>query len=97
MKKIKPTNSNILIEVTIEAKVGEIHIPEESRKAGMKGEIEGKVLAVGPKALHVKEGHRVLFYKHKFTSYDAQKFKMEGEGDVWGVLLREEDLIAILE
>ena len=94
MKSYKPTLDRCLIKIYLPKKVGEIHLPEESRKQQQRGSLKGKILKAGPKAEHVKEGDTVLFHKHLATSYDSHTIK---EGDDLHVIIKESDLLCIME
>ncbi len=94
--KIRPLQDRILVErVEEETKTaGGIIIPDTAKEKPQ----EGKVLAVGPgrvtddgkiQPLDVKKGDRVLFGK-----YAGTEVNVDGEERL---LIREEDVLAILE
>ena len=91
---VKPLNDRVLIKrVEAEEKTaGGLFIPDTAKDKPQ----EGVVVAVGPgklekgerHALSVKEGERVLFSK-----YGGTEVKVNGEEHI---LLREEDIYAVL-
>ena len=94
--KIKPLNDRILVvRITEEEKTsGGIIIPDTAKEKPQ----EGKVIAVGPGkvtetgeriSLEVKKGNRVLFGK-----YAGNEIKLD---DVEHLIMREDDILAILE
>ena len=97
MRRIKPTRKNVYIELVLPEKIGDIYLPQESKKQVMKGTLMGNVVEVGPEVTDVSKGDRVLFYKHLFTSYDAQKFKRHIGDSTWGLLISELNILGVME
>ena len=94
MEDIKPIRDAVLVEVEVAEKIGDIYIPEESRKGAMKGTLWGHVKAVGHEVRDLLPGDTVLFYKHQFTAYDAHKVHLGG--NLYGFCLLEKDVLAKL-
>lgn len=94
MKKIKPLSDHILVQrVESLSQKGGIYIPETAKEKPQ----EAKVIAVGPGkvedgkriAPEVKVGDNVLITKYGGTeiTYNDEKY----------IILREEDIIAIID
>jgi chaperonin GroES len=94
---LKPLGDRVVIEreVAKETTAGGIVLPDTAKDKPQKG----KVLAVGEgrltkdgkrRELQVKPGEHVLF-----TSYAGEEFKLEGDKKV--LLMREEDILAVIE
>jgi chaperonin GroES len=97
MMKITPLHDRLVIKrfEAEEKTAGGILLPDTAKNKPQKG----KVLAVGPgklgkdgkhRPLQVKEGDVVLF-----TNWAGDEFKGSGGEDV--LLMREEDVLAVLE
>ena len=96
MKKIRPLQDRILVKrlEEHEAKKGGIIIPDTAKEKPQEGKViaagNGKVTEDGKKIpLDVKAGDRILFGK-----YSGSEVKIE---DKEYLILREEDVLAILE
>ena len=94
--KIRPLHDRILVERLEEGEVkkGGIIIPDTAKEKPQEGKViaagNGKVTEDGKKiALDVKAGDRILFGK-----YSGSEVKIE---DKEYLILREEDVLAILE
>jgi len=94
--KIRPLHDRILVERVEEAEVkkGGIIIPDTAKEKPQEGKViaagNGKVSEDGKKIpLDVKAGDRILFGK-----YSGSEVKIE---DKEYLILREEDVLAILE
>jgi chaperonin GroES len=96
MVKIRPLYDRVLVRRldSQERTTGGLFIPDTAKEKP----VEAKVIAVGQgrvlddgkiRKLDVKEGDRVLFAK-----YSGNEIKLEGEDHL---ILREEDLLAVLE
>ena len=94
--KIRPLYDRVLVRRldSQERTTGGLFIPDTAKEKP----VEAKVIAVGQgrvlddgkiRKLDVKEGDRVLFAK-----YSGNEIKLEGEDHL---ILREEDLLAVLE
>jgi chaperonin GroES len=95
-KKIRPLHDRILVnrEEEGEEKIGGIIIPDTAKEKPQRGTVEavgaGKIAEDGKRiALDVKKGDRILFGK-----YSGNEVKIEGDDYL---ILREEDVLAILE
>src|SRR5438093_5840490 len=96
MKKIRPLHDRVLVkrEEEGEEKIGGIIIPDTAKEKPQRATVEavgaGKVDENGKRiALDVKKGDRILFGK-----YSGNEVKIDGEDYL---ILREEDILAILE
>jgi chaperonin GroES len=96
MKKIRPLHDRILVkrEEEGEEKVGGIIIPDTAKEKPQRGTVEaagaGKIDDSGKRIpLDVKKGDRILFGK-----YSGNEVKIDGDDYL---ILREEDVLAILE
>ncbi|MFY9586141.1 MAG: co-chaperone GroES [Actinomycetota bacterium] len=96
MKKIRPLHDRILVkrEDEGEEKIGGIIIPDTAKEKPQRGKVEavgaGKIADDGKRIpLDVKSGDRILFGK-----YSGNEVKIDGEDYL---ILREEDVLAILE
>ncbi len=94
--KIRPLHDRILVKRVDEQEVrrGGIIIPDTAKEKPQEGKVvaagNGKVTEEGKKiALDVKAGDRILFGK-----YSGNEVKIEDEEYV---IMREEDVLAILE
>jgi chaperonin GroES len=94
--KIRPLHDRILVKRVEEQEVrrGGIIIPDTAKEKPQEGKVvavgNGKVTDEGKKiALDVKTGDRILFGK-----YSGNEVKIEDEEYV---IMREEDVLAILE
>ena len=94
--KIRPLHDRILVKRVEEQEVrrGGIIIPDSAKEKPQEGKVvavgNGKVTDDGKKiALDVKTGDRILFGK-----YSGNEVKIEDEEYV---IMREEDILAILE
>jgi chaperonin GroES len=94
--KIRPLHDRILVKRVEEQEVrrGGIIIPDTAKEKPQEGKVvavgNGKVTEEGKKiALDVKAGDRILFGK-----YSGNEVKIEDEEYV---IMREEDVLAILE
>ncbi len=94
--KIRPLYDRVLVRrlESQEKTAGGLFIPDTAKEKP----VEAKVIAVGAgrigddgkvRKLEVKEGDRVLFAK-----YSGNEIKLNGEDHL---ILREEDLLAVLE
>lgn len=91
---IKPLNDNVLLEkLPSEKKVGSIILTKEEKSANV-----ATVIAVGPGALDkegtrvplsVKPGQRAIYREYSGTDYEEEGHKY--------ILLREEDILAIID
>ena len=96
MKKIRPLHDRILVkrEDEGEEKIGGIIIPDTAKEKPQRGTVEaagaGKIDDNGKRIpLDVKKGDRILFGK-----YSGNEVKIDGDDYL---ILREEDVLAILE
>src|SRR5687767_1681863 len=94
--KVRPLHDRILVkrEEESEEKVGGIIIPDTAKEKPQRGKVvaagNGKVADDGKRTpLDVKMGDRILFGK-----YSGNEVKIDGEDYL---ILREEDVLAILE
>jgi chaperonin GroES len=94
--KVRPLHDRILVkrEEEGEEKVGGIIIPDTAKEKPQRGKVvavgNGKVADDGKRiALDVKSGDRILFGK-----YSGSEVKIDGDEYL---ILREEDVLAILE
>jgi chaperonin GroES len=94
--KVRPLHDRILVkrEEESEEKIGGIIIPDTAKEKPQRGKVvaagNGKILDDGKRvALDVKSGDRILFGK-----YSGNEVKIDGEDYL---ILREEDVLAILE
>jgi chaperonin GroES len=94
--KVRPLHDRILVkrEDEEEAKHGSIIIPDTAKEKPQRGKVmaagNGKVTEDGKRvALDVKAGDRILFGK-----YSGNEVKIDNEDYL---ILREEDVLAILE
>jgi chaperonin GroES len=94
--KVRPLHDRILVkrEEEGEEKVGGIIIPDTAKEKPQRGKVvaagNGKVGDDGKRiALDVKSGDRILFGK-----YSGSEVKIDGDEYL---ILREEDVLAILE
>ena len=91
---IQPLNDNVLLEkLPSEKKVGSIILTKEEKSANV-----ATVIAVGPGALDkegkrvplsVKPGQRAIYREYSGTDYEEEGHKY--------ILLREEDILAIID
>lgn len=93
---VRPLHDRILVkrEEEEEARAGNIIIPDTAKEKPQKGKVVavglGKVSDDGKRvALDVKSGDRILFGK-----YSGSEVKIDGDEYL---ILREEDVLAILE
>jgi chaperonin GroES len=97
LMKLKPLGDRVVVEreEAKEKTAGGIVLPDTAKDKPQKG----KVLAVGDgrvtkdgkrRELQVKVGEHVLF-----TSYAGDEFKLEGDKKV--LLMREEDILAVID
>jgi chaperonin GroES len=96
MKKIRPLHDRILVkrEEESEEKIGGIIIPDSAKEKPQRAKVvavgAGKMDESGKRIpLDVKSGDRILFGK-----YSGNEVKIDGEDYL---ILREEDVLAILE
>ena len=94
--KVRPLHDRILVkrEEDSEEKIGGIIIPDTAKEKPQRGKVvaagNGKIADDGKRiALDVKSGDRILFGK-----YSGNEVKIDGDDYL---LLREEDVLAILE
>jgi len=94
--KVRPLHDRILVkrEEESEEKIGGIIIPDKAKEKPQRGKVvavgNGKILEDGKRvALDVKSGDRILFGK-----YSGNEVKIDGDDYL---ILREEDVLAILE
>src|SRR5512145_2449055 len=94
--KVRPLHDRILVkrEEEGEEKIGGIIIPDTAKEKPQRGKVvavgNGKVAEDGKKIpLDVKSGDRILFGK-----YSGNEVKIDGDDYL---ILREEDVLAILE
>ncbi len=94
--KVRPLHDRILVkrEEEDEAKHGSIIIPDTAKEKPQRGKVvavgNGKVTEEGKRVpLDVKSGDRILFGK-----YSGNEVKIDNEDYL---ILREEDILAILE
>jgi chaperonin GroES len=94
--KVRPLHDRILVkrEEESEEKVGGIIIPDTAKEKPQRGKVvavgNGKVSEEGKRTpLDVKSGDRILFGK-----YSGSEVKIDGDEYL---ILREEDVLAILE
>ena len=94
--KVRPLHDRILVkrEEDTEEKIGGIIIPDTAKEKPQRGKVvaagNGKILDDGKRvALDVKSGDRILFGK-----YSGNEVKIDGDDYL---ILREEDVLAILE
>ena len=94
--KVRPLHDRILVkrEEEGEEKVGGIIIPDTAKEKPQRGKVvaagNGKIGDDGKRiALDVKSGDRILFGK-----YSGSEVKIDGDEYL---ILREEDVLAILE
>jgi chaperonin GroES len=94
--KVRPLHDRILVkrEEESEEKIGGIIIPDTAKEKPQRGKVvaagNGKILEDGKRvALDVKSGDRILFGK-----YSGNEVKIDGDDYL---ILREEDVLAILE
>jgi chaperonin GroES len=94
--KVRPLHDRILVkrEEETEEKVGGIIIPDSAKEKPQRGKVvsagNGKVNEDGKRTpLDVKSGDRILFGK-----YSGSEVKIDGDEYL---ILREEDVLAILE
>jgi chaperonin GroES len=94
--KVRPLHDRILVkrEEEEEARSGSIIIPDSAKEKPQRGKVvsvgNGKVTEDGKRvALDVKSGDRILFGK-----YSGSEVKIDGDEYL---ILREEDVLAILE
>ena len=96
MAKVRPLHDRLLVKRIEEKETikGGIIIPDTAKEKPQEGEVlavgNGKILENGTKlALDVKVGDKILFGK-----YSGTDIKIDGEDYL---ILREEDILAILE
>ena len=94
--KIQPLGDRVVVErdEAEEVTAGGIVLPDSAKDKPARGTIvsvgEGKLLDDGKRSvLQVKKGDRVLF-----SSYAGEQFKL---GDQELLLMREEDILAVIE
>jgi chaperonin GroES len=94
--KVRPLHDRILVkrEEETEKKIGGIIIPDTAKEKPQRGKVvavgNGKIAEDGKRiALDVKSGDRILFGK-----YSGNEVKIDGDDYL---ILREEDVLAILE
>ena len=94
--KVRPLHDRILVkrEEESEEKIGGIIIPDTAKEKPQRGKVvaagNGKIAEDGKRvALDVKSGDRILFGK-----YSGNEVKIDGDDYL---ILREEDVLAILE
>ena len=94
--KVRPLHDRILVkrEEESEEKIGGIIIPDTAKEKPQRGKVvaagNGKIAYDGKRiALDVKSGDRILFGK-----YSGNEVKIDGDDYL---ILREEDVLAILE
>ena len=94
--KVRPLHDRILVkrEEESEEKIGGIIIPDTAKEKPQRGKVvavgNGKILEDGKRVtLDVKSGDRILFGK-----YSGNEVKIDGDDYL---ILREEDVLAILE
>jgi len=94
--KVRPLHDRILVkrEDEGEEKIGGIIIPDTAKEKPQRGKVvaagNGKVTEDGKRVpLDVKSGDRILFGK-----YSGNEVKIDGDDYL---ILREEDVLAILE
>ncbi|PYO25523.1 MAG: co-chaperone GroES [Candidatus Rokuibacteriota bacterium] len=94
--KVRPLHDRILVkrEEDSEEKIGGIIIPDTAKEKPQRGKVvaagNGKIADDGKRiALDVKSGDRILFGK-----YSGNEVKIDGDDYL---ILREEDVLAILE
>lgn len=95
--KFQPLGDRVVVERE-EAKgttAGGIVLPDTAKDKPQKGKViavgDGRVAKDGKRRpLHVKIGDQVLF-----TSYAGEEFKLDGDQKV--LLMREDDILAVIE
>ena len=94
--KVRPLHDRLLVkrEDESEEKIGGIIIPDTAKEKPQRGKVvavgNGKVTEEGKRVpLDVKSGDRILFGK-----YSGNEVKIDGDDYL---ILREEDVLAILE
>ncbi len=94
---LQPLGDRVVVEreQASEKTAGGIVLPDTAKDKPLKGKVlavgEGRVTKDGKrKALQVKVGDTVLF-----TSYAGDEFKLEGDKKV--LLMREDDILAVIE
>jgi len=94
--KVRPLHDRLLVkrEDESEEKIGGIIIPDTAKEKPQRGKVvavgNGKVTEEGKRVpLDVKSGDRILFGK-----YSGNEVKIDGDEYL---ILREEDVLAILE
>jgi chaperonin GroES len=94
--KVRPLHDRLLVkrEDESEEKIGGIIIPDTAKEKPQRGKVvaagNGKVTEDGKRVpLDVKSGDRILFGK-----YSGNEVKIDGDDYL---ILREEDVLAILE
>jgi len=94
--KVRPLHDRILVkrEEDSEEKIGGIIIPDTAKEKPQRGKVvaagNGKIADDGKRiALDVKSGDRILFGK-----YSGNEVNIDGDDYL---ILREEDVLAILE
>src|SRR5207247_9182321 len=95
-RRVRPVDDRILVkrEEDSEEKIGGIIIPDTAKEKPQRGKVvaagNGKIADDGKRiALDVKSGDRILFGK-----YSGNEVKIDGDDYL---ILREEDVLAILE
>jgi chaperonin GroES len=95
--KLQPLGDRVVVEreQASEKTAGGIVLPDTAKDKPQKGKVlavgEGRVTKDGKrKPLQVKVGDTVLF-----TSYAGDEFKLEGDQKV--LLMREDDILAVIE
>ncbi len=86
--KIRPLKERVVVkyaEELMEKTAGGIYVPDVAKEKPQKGVVE----AVGSEVKEVKAGNTVLFDK-----YSGSKIKID---DVEYLIIKEEDILAILE
>jgi chaperonin GroES len=97
--KIRPLGDRILVERIEEESVTEtgIVLPESAKEKSQRGKVvrlgDGRQLESGDRAsFQVKEGDTVLLPK-----FGAQELNIEGDKDTDYLMVREEELLAVLD
>jgi chaperonin GroES len=85
--KLKPLKDRVVVSYSEEAEKtsGGLYVPDTAKEKPQ----EGKVEAVGPEVKELKAGDVVMFEK-----YSGAKVKV---GDVEQLVIKEEDVLAIVE
>lgn len=85
--KLKPLKDRVVVSYSSEPEktTGGLYVPDSAKEKPQQGNVE----AVGPEVKELKVGNTVLFDK-----YTGSKVKV---GDVDHLIIKEEDVLAIVE